>query len=309
MATQRAIVRKKMALEALGAVTNICSDKTGTLTQGKMMVKRLYIPSSGHFSVEGTGYKPAGKVEKISFDGNEEPSPVSLKDIPRPLFRLTQCAGLCNMAIIKRKGVTVEQETQIVLDSGLSTGPGTPRKSPSKINNSHQMAEVELAETNDFDWEAIGDPTEAALQAFAWKLKLGKPHLDSKSTPSAPMSFDLIQEYGFDSTLKRMSVVYKENLIGIFLLPCYRSLFIGDDKTKQYWIFAKGSVESILSCCGGVFDKDGGDRLLEGESLDSFKTEIFEQTEQLASLGLVSFHSVLFFLLPLSVYWHLLCVK
>ena len=53
MAKRHVIVRKLDALEALGGVTNVCSDKTGTLTQGKMITRKAWVIKSGQiFTVD-----------------------------------------------------------------------------------------------------------------------------------------------------------------------------------------------------------------------------------------------------------------
>ncbi|KAG7134895.1 Sodium transport ATPase 5 like protein [Verticillium longisporum] len=52
MVQRHVIVRNLKSLEALGAVTNICSDKTGTLTQGNMVVRKAWVPGVGTFSVK-----------------------------------------------------------------------------------------------------------------------------------------------------------------------------------------------------------------------------------------------------------------
>ena len=61
MARRRAIIRRLPAVESLGAVTVICSDKTGTLTRNEMTVQQVFT-AGHHYQVEGVGYAPHGSI-------------------------------------------------------------------------------------------------------------------------------------------------------------------------------------------------------------------------------------------------------
>jgi len=63
MARRNAITRRLSAVEALGSVTVICSDKTGTLTRNEMTAREV-VTRGGRYSVSGTGYQPAGNISR-----------------------------------------------------------------------------------------------------------------------------------------------------------------------------------------------------------------------------------------------------
>jgi P-type Ca2+ transporter type 2C len=60
MAGKKALVRKLQAVETMGAVTVICSDKTGTLTEGEMTVREIFVDNRT-IEVTGNGYNPQGE--------------------------------------------------------------------------------------------------------------------------------------------------------------------------------------------------------------------------------------------------------
>ncbi|PZD93801.1 calcium-translocating P-type ATPase, SERCA-type [Paenibacillus sambharensis] len=132
MIKRKAIVRKLPSVETLGCASVICSDKTGTLTQNKMTVKKLWT-GGRMLDVTGEGYEPVGEV----LEGGAH---ADLKK-DAALRRMLQIAALCNNA-------------RLVKEAGQQEG----RKGKGS------------AEAQEEDWKLKGDPTEGALIVLAAKL-------------------------------------------------------------------------------------------------------------------------------------------
>jgi Ca2+-transporting ATPase len=91
-AKRNALVRRLSSAESLGAVTVICSDKTGTITKGEMTIRQIY--ADGKFlEVTGVGYEPKGEF-KIGEDAAKPEADAEL---------LLKIGTLCNNAQLRKK--------------------------------------------------------------------------------------------------------------------------------------------------------------------------------------------------------------
>ncbi|KIM12811.1 MAG: carbonate dehydratase, partial [Sulfuricurvum sp. PC08-66] len=91
MARRNAIVRRLPAIETIGAVSVICTDKTGTLTRNEMMVTTLVL-DGGVATVTGQGYEPIGDVTQ---------GDVRMESTHPVLQRIARVCALCNDAQLR----------------------------------------------------------------------------------------------------------------------------------------------------------------------------------------------------------------
>jgi Ca2+-transporting ATPase len=107
MAKRNAIVRSLPSIETLGSTNVICSDKTGTLTRGEMVVRALWTPS-GSYRLTGEGYAPIGQ---LLLRGQPVAPPGDVLD-------LVHAAALCSDADVRLKDcvwVPVGDPTEVAL--------------------------------------------------------------------------------------------------------------------------------------------------------------------------------------------------
>lgn len=219
MARGNVVIRKLAALEAVGGVTNICSDKTGTLTQGKMVTKKVWLADGTEVEVLGTTHP---------FD----PTSGSV-NIGEQVFSLADHGMKDPEEAIGEKG----ENLKVFLESIA-------------LCNNAVVTKAEEAGT----YSAIGEPTEIALQTFAMRFGMGKPSV--LTAVDGQSQQQLLSEYPFDSSCKRMTVVYTSTESG---------------GAGDAYAYTKGALEALLP-------------LLDAS--DEQKVEIVAKAEALAAQGL-----------------------
>lgn len=254
------VVRDLSALEALGGVTNICSDKTGTLTEGAMIVRQAWVPGNHIYTVhdsQSPNDPTKGRVtysqakieteaaEKPPRDYDQERSGAALTfDVPDE--KLNTNNDECKPKPEPEEEATMTDSLRAFLLSSALCNLATVRY-----------------DDDEGKWQTTGEPTEIALQVFTHRFNAGKKDLESKG-------WRQVTEFPFDSGIKRMSVIYDA--------PPSETGSIIDQKNSM--VFTKGAVERILDLCDHV---GTGETQLPMD--DEMKESILAQMNSLASQG------------------------
>jgi Na+-exporting ATPase len=207
MAKANVITRVQSAIEAVGGVTNICSDKTGTLTQGRMVSKKAIIPGVGSISVEAITDPFNPTSGHVSLDNAR----LTLENYTpdATMARFLRTIALCNNSKVKQS---------YDLSNDL-TPSSSEKKGKFDRANSDDGRDTDASTIESFSrppttimqspttgiWKAHGEPTEIALHVLACRFNMGKEEILSTH------DIHMATEFSFDSTVKKMTVVYKDN--------------------------------------------------------------------------------------------------
>ncbi|KFY31318.1 hypothetical protein V493_01208, partial [Pseudogymnoascus sp. VKM F-4281 (FW-2241)] len=251
------VVRDLSALEALGGITNICSDKTGTLTQGAMIAKKAWLWKTGVYTVQRSmdpNDPTQGTVsQNVAIQGIEEPQP----EAPRVDYDQQRSAAALTFDVPAEKALKDQQnvensnseEDDAVMNPALEQFLQTVA-----LCNLSTVAKEKPEGSNEEVWQTTGEPTEIALQVLAWRFEMGKRSWERQG-------FKQVAEFPFDSSIKRMSVVYNSG-------------------AENSIVFTKGAVERVLDLCTTIGSDENQEPLTE-----EIKEKVIKQMDVFANQG------------------------
>ena len=172
MARRHAIIRRLPAIETLGSVSVICTDKTGTLTRNEMMVATV-VSASQTYSISGVGYVPEGSICSNQADIAPARDPL--------LFEFARVADLCNDAALRSQdgNWTVEgdpMEGALKAFAGKVTGPGATafaawsRLDTIPFDAAHRYMAVLYADPDGIRWISAKGAPEPILAMCSMQL-------------------------------------------------------------------------------------------------------------------------------------------
>ncbi|KAG0173953.1 P-type ATPase [Apophysomyces sp. BC1015] len=249
MAANQCIVRTLPAVESLGSVTIICSDKTGTLTEGKMGTAELWTTNNDLYSFNNS----------TSLDPHQGEIIVEPAELRRRMIH------------VRRSFVQQRQHEEDTVDyTALRSHP--LNKTQPALYAPHLKLSLMVAslcnnatvaqDEESHEWRSVGDPTEVALIVAAQKARIGLEYWSQEG-------FQKCYERAFDSERKLMSTVYRADHATVVL--------------------CKGAPEELLEKCSTYVShqKDGNYLQYETSPItESFVAQVSDESTRMATSGL-----------------------
>ncbi|KAG2483675.1 hypothetical protein HYH03_017478 [Edaphochlamys debaryana] len=263
MARNNAIVRQMAAVETLGSLNVICSDKTGTLTKNEMTAVRV-VTAAGVYGVSGVGYEPVGHLHTAALTPEDAPPEPTKPAPPAPADPAQPHTAIA----IGPDPNAPEGDSPKPITA--TPTPALPASSLSALrsllegavlcNDSALSATPDPASGRTL-YKPMGAPTEAALLTLGAKMGLGTTQELTEAKPR-------LAAVPFESEFKFMATAHDEGggrrVLWVKgapdrLLPMCSQQVLGDDLSSlgsldgPYWAGAQAALGSqglrVLALC------------------------------------------------------------
>ncbi|GJJ14014.1 hypothetical protein Clacol_008271 [Clathrus columnatus] len=246
MASEHVIVRKLDALESLGGVTDVCSDKTGTLTLGQMSVKKFWV--AGDTPIELTAETSQNALDPTANVIRDDGSLLYLDKIGEGISQAIRCAALCNIATIhqnlRREWKSTGDPTEVALQVFAT-----------KLKLGRPALTGDIPRKEMFKEGSVDSESKSTI------------HPEDKEKRRTAL-YNLQTEFPFSSEVKMMTTIYHDNIF------------------DRYISLTKGATEKVLNLSVSYIPYPEKEPHATEPLTDERRQKFTEKADELASQGL-----------------------